>query len=84
MQFSDSSFEENFFGAVTVGERGQVVIPVEARKRFDIQPGDKLLVVGCHPGNHGVVLLKIDALRDFMETMLRNLSRFQAELDDRE
>jgi len=31
-------------GAVTVGERGQVVIPAQIRKSFKIAPGDKLIV----------------------------------------
>ncbi|MFU7515286.1 helix-turn-helix domain-containing protein [Clostridium sp. HCS.1] len=35
-----------FFGAVLVGERGQIVIPKEARETFNINPGDKLLVLG--------------------------------------
>lgn len=34
------------FGIVKVGERGQVVIPKHARKVFDIEPGDRLLVLG--------------------------------------
>ena len=32
----------HFFGTVKVGERGQVVIPKEARELFSIEPGDKL------------------------------------------
>ena len=35
-----------FFGAVLVGERGQIVIPKEARETYNINPGDKLLVLG--------------------------------------
>ena len=35
-----------FFGAVSVGERGQIVIPKEAREVFNIKPGDKLLILG--------------------------------------
>ncbi len=35
---------KKFYGSVTVGERGQIVIPIEERKDFDIRPGDKLLV----------------------------------------
>lgn len=31
-------------GAVTVGERGQVVIPSQIRKLYNISPGDKLIV----------------------------------------
>ncbi len=34
------------FGAVTVGEKGQIVIPVKARRAFDIKPGDSLMVLG--------------------------------------
>lgn len=35
-----------FFGSVLVGERGQIVIPKEARELFNIKSGDKLLVLG--------------------------------------
>ena len=34
------------FGAVTVGEKGQIVIPAKARKIFNIRPGDSLVVLG--------------------------------------
>ncbi|MBU2221107.1 MAG: AbrB/MazE/SpoVT family DNA-binding domain-containing protein, partial [Candidatus Omnitrophica bacterium] len=34
------------YGAVTVGERGQVVIPAQVRKIFKIKSGDKLIVFG--------------------------------------
>ncbi len=34
------------FGMVTVGEKGQIVIPAKARKVFDINPGDHLLILG--------------------------------------
>ena len=37
---------KHFFGAVTVGERGQIVIPKKARELFNIQPGDQLLILG--------------------------------------
>ncbi len=35
-----------FYGSTTVGERGQVVLPAEVRKKFGIEPGQKLLVLG--------------------------------------
>ena len=35
-----------FFGSVVVGERGQIVIPKEARIVFNINAGDKLLILG--------------------------------------
>ena len=37
---------KHVFGTVKVGERGQIVIPKEAREQFGIKPGDTLLVLG--------------------------------------
>ena len=37
---------KRFYGSVTVSERGQIVIPADARKDFKIKTGDKLLVLG--------------------------------------
>jgi AbrB family looped-hinge helix DNA binding protein len=37
---------KKFYGSVTVSERGQIVIPAEARNDFGIDTGDKLLVFG--------------------------------------
>ncbi|MEI6501764.1 MAG: AbrB/MazE/SpoVT family DNA-binding domain-containing protein [Armatimonadota bacterium] len=52
----------HFMGAATVGERGQVVIPAEARERLDIKPGDKLLVF-VHPARWGVAFVKFDKMQ---------------------
>ena len=35
-----------FAWTVTVGEKGQIVIPKQAREVFDIQPGDTLVMLG--------------------------------------
>ncbi len=37
---------KHFFGVVTVGERGQIVIPKKAREVFDIRSGDRIAVLG--------------------------------------
>lgn len=37
---------KHIFGVVTVGEKGQIVLPAAARKIFGIDPGDRLLVLG--------------------------------------
>ena len=47
---------KHLFGSVKVGERGQVVIPKEAREVFDIRPGDKLVVLGDE--GQGIALCK--------------------------
>ena len=73
------SWDDHFFGAVTVGERGQVVIPAEARKRFDIAPGDKLLIMG-DPGRRSLMLCKMDTLREFMTVFQEGLARVESDL----
>lgn len=56
------------FGMVTVGERGQVVIPKKAREVFDIKSGDSLIVLG-DTKQGGMALAKVNAesLSFFME-----------------
>ena len=47
---------KHLFGMVTVGDKGQIVIPAKARKLFDIKPGDQLVVLG--DDTQGMALLK--------------------------
>jgi AbrB family looped-hinge helix DNA binding protein len=49
---------KHLFGVVTVGEKGQIVIPVKARRTFQIEPGDDLLVLGDI--RQGLALVKTD------------------------
>ncbi|MBR5181531.1 MAG: helix-turn-helix transcriptional regulator [Clostridiales bacterium] len=37
---------KHMFGLVTVGDKGQIVIPAKARKMFDISAGDQLVILG--------------------------------------
>ena len=69
--------EEGFVGTVTVGERGQVVIPAEARKKMEIHTGDTLLIMG-HPSREGLVLFKLDAVREFLDHLTAGLSMAEA------
>jgi len=66
--------EDLFCGAVTVGERGQVVIPADARRRFRINPGDRIFVMG-HPSGSGVMLIPIDAMRELLDSFMKGLTR---------
>ncbi len=51
---------KRFYGSITVSERGQIVIPAEARRDFDIQVGDKLLVLGDL--SQGLALMKASTM----------------------
>ena len=50
---------KKFYGSVTVSERGQIVIPVDARKDFGIKTGDKLLVFGDQERGIGIATFSI-------------------------
>ena len=56
------------FGVVKVGDKGQIVIPKEARKVYNIKPGDALLLLG---DKNGMALVKTEifqsAIDDIME-----------------
>ncbi|HEY3338626.1 MAG TPA: AbrB/MazE/SpoVT family DNA-binding domain-containing protein [Propionicimonas sp.] len=49
---------KRFYGAITVSDRGQIVIPAQARRDFGIEVGDKLLVFGDL--RHGLAIDKAD------------------------
>ena len=46
---------KHMFGLVTVGDKGQIVIPVRARRVFHINPGDQLIVLGAE--SRGLALI---------------------------
>lgn len=58
------------YGVVTVADRGQVVIPKEARDHFNIKPGDKLLVVGNRDKGLGIAFVKAEAMKKFAERIM--------------
>lgn len=76
-----TSLEGHFFGSATVGERGQIVIPSEARKQCNINPGDKMLVLG-HPSGHGIWICKIDAMRDGVTAFLSHIEEMMRTLTE--
>lgn len=73
--------DDAFYGSVTVGERGQVVIPVEARAELNISPGDKLLVMR-HPVHKGLMIFKFEAMREFLNTLTEGLERIENREDN--
>ena len=56
---------DKFVGISKVGEKGQIVIPKEARDMFDIKPGDSIIVL-CDK-EKGIALLKVDAIEDLTD-----------------
>ena len=72
-------FETRFYDVVTVGERGQVVIPSGARKALAIKPGDKLLALEGPMGS-SVVFFKIKSIAAVMEKMSKAIGKLKREI----
>lgn len=65
MEADTRSLDPVFYGSTTVGERGQVVIPAEARRDMGISPSTKLLVMGG-PQKNVLIMAKVEHLTAFM------------------
>ena len=53
------------YGVITVSEKGQIVIPVDARRDLDIKAGDKLIVLK-RKDESGLTLIKLDKMDELM------------------
>ncbi len=58
------------FGTAKVGDRGQIVIPKEARELFNIQPGDTLLIMGEE--SKGLLISRPELLRDIADEIFES------------
>jgi AbrB family looped-hinge helix DNA binding protein len=55
-----------FFGSATVGTKGQIVIPAEARTSMGIQEGDKVVVLRG-PREGSILVFRVDSFDRFLE-----------------
>ena len=75
----------DFYDAVTVGERGQIVIPQAARERLGITPGSKLLVMGGGgPTGPTLLIFKAETVSVFLRGIMERLSGVEKLLKDGE
>lgn len=58
-------------GTAKVGDRGQIVIPKEARELFNIRPGDTLLILGDE--DTGLIVSRPDVLSDIANRLFENV-----------
>ncbi|HHX86912.1 MAG TPA: AbrB/MazE/SpoVT family DNA-binding domain-containing protein [Firmicutes bacterium] len=65
-----------FYGAVTMGERGQIVIPQEAREEMRLSPGDKLLVFSRGAKGMGLSIMCARDVSEFVARAMEELSMF--------
>lgn len=64
---------KHIFGTVKVGEKGQIVIPKEARTLFHIDPGDTLLILGDE--NSGIIVTRPDVILDAADRIFTTMER---------
>ena len=65
------STAKRVFGTARVGDRGQIVIPKEARELFGIQPGDTLLILG--DAETGLIVSRPEVLNDLADQLLKQM-----------
>ena len=69
MQEQDGKY---IFGVVKVGDKGQIVIPKDARKVYNIQPGDTLMLLG---DQRGMAMLKTDVFQAVIDQAMEGLTK---------
>ena len=73
------------YGTVTVGARGQVVIPTKVRKVRKIEPGDKLIVISGPPGRAEIIsFIPVKNLSKFLQHFEERVSALKRELYKKE
>ena len=64
---------QRVFGTAKVGDRGQIVIPKEARELFGIKPGDTLLILG--ESDTGLIVSRPEVLNNLANELLNNVKK---------
>lgn len=74
-----------FFGIATVGERGQIVVPCEARKLLNIKSGDKLIVMSGPSGRSRMIgIARADDFAKFLKYFEQHISEVKEEFHKKE
>ncbi len=68
--------KRKIYGMATLSERGQIVIPQEAREDLGLKPGDKLIVMGVGPKN-ALMIVKSDSLLEMFLELTKELSELE-------
>ncbi len=63
--------DNQVFGTVKVGERGQIVIPKNARELLEIYPGDNLFIIAGK--KRGAVIFKAEKIRELAKELLEKI-----------
>jgi len=68
-----------FYGSTTVGERGQIVLPVKLRNDLKIKKGDKLLVL-VDPHGSRINLVNPETMNKFLDMLSENINQIKSKI----
>lgn len=71
---------KHLFGLVTVGTKGQIVIPKKARDLFGIEPGDSLVLVGDE--KEGLAIITNERVSRMLQNILKEDAGDDGDTDD--
>jgi AbrB family looped-hinge helix DNA binding protein len=71
--------KSTFYGSTTVGERGQIVLPVKLREDLKINKGDKLLVI-VDPHGSRINLVNPETMNKFLDMMSENINQIKSKI----
>lgn len=69
MQEKDGKY---IFGVLKISEKGQIVIPKEARKIYNLQSGDALILMG---DKNGMAMVKTEIFHDLVDQVMEGLNK---------
>jgi len=76
MEHKPPRFPGKCYGSTTISERGQIVIPAEARREMGLEPGTRLLIFGP-VGRGALTLMTADMVTRFVRHAMERLSEFE-------
>lgn len=76
----DHAIPSNSIDMVTMGERGQVVIPSQVRERFDLSAGDRLMVFA--KDNNVICMVPASSMRHLVDVLNNQLAELESGPDD--
>ena len=68
-----------FYGSTTVGERGQIVLPISLRRELNITKGDTLVVI-ANPHIKSITLFSQDTMDQYLNYLSENITELRTNI----
>ncbi len=77
-----SEEEHKFYGTTSIGKKGQMVVPIEARRSLNVKEGEKLLVFGM--GRDMIAVMKLSQIEEFASMLSKKLKAIESILNKKQ